>query len=188
MWATPPAGLCFSSTSTKSRNNSWGRQHTHTASHQLSPCLITHTLAVTLCSPFTHIFTHLSFSHFAHMYTHLHTFLFCFFSRPSHTLTHSQQFSLCPLSLSSSDTHSLAGFCQMPGCPRGRRAVVVSEMWVSLAPLSAWCETHVSVECACHFQGVKHFCTVKMTGVPETQAPSQNVRPLACSKFCSKFY
>lgn len=104
MWATPPAGLCFSSTSTKSRNNSWGRQHTHTASHQLSPCLITHTLAVTLCSPFTHIFTHLSFSHFAHMYTHLHTFLFCFFSRPSHTLTHSQQFSLCPLSLSSSDT------------------------------------------------------------------------------------
>lgn len=190
MWATPPAGLCFSSTSTKSRNNSWGRQHTHTASHQLSPCLITHThtLAVTLCSPFTHIFTHLSFSHSlflptcTHTYTH---FCFVFFPRPSHTLTHNNsRFVHSPCRLL---THSLAGFCQMPGCPRGRRAVVVSEMWVSLAPLSAWCETHVSVECACHFQGVKHFCTVKMTGVPETQAPSQNVRPLACSKFCSKF-
>lgn len=189
MWATPPAGLCFSSTSTKSRNNSWGRQHTHTASHQLSPCLITHTHWQSHFALLSRTYSHICHFHILPTCTHTYThFCFVFFPRPSHTLTHSQQFSLCPLSLSSSDTHSLAGFCQMPGCPRGRRAVVVSEMWVSLAPLSAWCETHVSVECACHFQGVKHFCTVKMTGVPETQAPSQNVRPLACSKFCSKFY
>lgn len=66
--------------------------HTHTGSH-------------TLLSFHAHIHTFVIFTFFifAHMYTHLHTFLFCFFS-PSISHTYSQQFSLCPLSLSSSDT------------------------------------------------------------------------------------